>query len=117
MSDYSTQYHQAIAYLAQAIYESGLLMRVCKFDLNWSDLWLSCKNRLPELQQVAYKIEDELDYELSYNQCCNAVAWVYKYNPSEWEHLVGSKCDAIKAVNKDPLVNVPVPQNPLYVWL
>lgn len=93
MSDYSTQYLQAIAYIAQAIYESGLLMRISRYDLDWFDLWISVNKLLPELQQVAYKVEEELDYELSYNQCCNAVAWVYTYRPDEWEHLIGSKCN------------------------
>ena len=82
---YNPNYQRAIAHLAQEFYEFDLKDKYK--DINWDDPWMNL-NSIPELVERCYRVEDKLDYELSWNQCCNAVAWAVKIQPIEWSHLL-----------------------------
>lgn len=51
-------------------------------------LWDDLVEIKPDVQKLAYEVEEEINYELSFSQCCNAVNWVYKYSKELWEHLL-----------------------------
>lgn len=79
---WSKSYLKAIAQLTQAFYESGFFLTFSG-TVNWSDPWAQfCNHEI--LAELAKKVEEENNYELSWNQCCNAISWVYKLSPSEW---------------------------------
>lgn len=88
LQPWGLEYKQAIALLAQVIYESSVSTQLDRSQLDWDSLWDSAVKKLPNLQKMACQVEESLDYELSYNQCCNAVSWVYQCDPSEWAHLL-----------------------------
>ena len=88
VDDYDPSYLRAIAHLAQHIYESGLLQPIELDELDQAWLWDSAVGLAPQLQAIAYEVNDYLDYELSYNQCCNAVSWVYQRSPDDWGILL-----------------------------
>ena len=86
--NYDPSYMRAIAHLAQRLYESGLLQPINQDDLDQDWLWDSAISLAPQLQAIAYKVNENLDYELSFNQCCNAVSWVYRCDPDDWSCLL-----------------------------
>ena len=88
MDNFSDAYLCAIATLAQRIYESGLLATISRLDLDNQWLWDSAVEKLPGLVGISDRVQDELNYELSFNQCCNAIVWTYKYAPVDWQHLL-----------------------------
>lgn len=84
----SPDYLQAIACLAQRIYESGCLLKTSSKDLDSSWLWDSAVEALPELKDYLREVEETLNYQLSYMQCCSAIKWVYEYSPEVWAPLL-----------------------------
>jgi hypothetical protein len=88
MKGYSAGYIKAIALLAQKIFESGILAQVQPLEIDWLDPWDKLTERFAELTLIAQAVENELDYELSYNQCCNAINLIYHCNPEEWKKLI-----------------------------
>lgn len=88
-NDNSKLYKSAIARLAEKLNNSRILKdidlaEVVKSEWIWDDL-VEIK---PEVQKLAYEVEENINYELSFNQCCNAVNWVHKYSREQWEHLL-----------------------------
>jgi hypothetical protein len=80
----SKGYKQAIAVLAQKIYDSGILDDV-KLDLSpTSQIWDKAVRQKPELESLVSEVGIVLD---SY-QKCNAVAWVIELDPNTWKHLL-----------------------------
>ena|SRR4028118_328716 len=78
--DWSWQYKQAIAVLAEKLNASGLLQDInlqllLAGGLPWDDL----VKQVPEVQRLVEQTEKECNYGLNFNQCCNAINWVYKY--------------------------------------
>lgn len=47
--------------------------------------WDALVKQFPQAQKIARKVEVELDYGLSINQCCTVLNWLDKCNPSEWQ--------------------------------
>ena len=84
----SPEYSQAIALLAQKIWDSGCLLKISFEQLEFAWLWDSAVKLLPELKTYSQEVGRELNYQLSFNQCSNAIHWVYKFHPSEWEYLL-----------------------------
>lgn len=87
--DYSKQYKSAIAHLAEKLNNSGILKGIDLAELVKSGwLWDDLVKIKPEVQNLAYEVEEAINYELSFNQCCNAVNWVHKYDKEQWKHLL-----------------------------
>jgi len=87
--DHSKLYKSAIAHLAEKLNNSGILKDVDLAELVKSGwLWDDLVKIKPEVQKLAYEVEETIDYELSFNQCCNAVNWVYKFDREQWKHLL-----------------------------
>ena len=51
-------------------------------------LWDLVVEQLPELRNLAIEVEQELKYEFTYHQLCDAVGWVYNYHSSEWKRFL-----------------------------
>jgi hypothetical protein len=88
--DYSFEYKRAIAHLAEKLRKTDFITKCDLVKLTKSDnCWDLLVVRFPQAQELAYVVEAELDgYELSFNQCCNALYWIQRYNPSEWRQLL-----------------------------
>lgn len=84
---YSIEYRRAIALLAQRMLDAKALMLIA-LDLRDQSLWDTAVAANPRLNDIAKQVEDDLDYELSFNQCCNAINWVFRYQPEDWAHLL-----------------------------
>jgi hypothetical protein len=82
---YNPSYQRAIATLAQEFYDYGLAEK--HPNINWEDPWAELCS-VKELVELCYKVEEKLNYELSWSQCCNAVAWAARREPKEWRHLL-----------------------------
>lgn len=76
------KYKQAI------IHESGVFSHTDLSELDHVLLWDSAVKKFPILSIMSRDVEETLDYELSFSQCCNAVNWVYKFNPDDWKWLI-----------------------------
>lgn len=95
----SFAYKRAIACLAQRIIDSRKTQAI--IYANWHEtgklydkqfnLWETAQTLCPELTLMAKDVDAELNYELSYSQCCNAVKWACIYEPFEWSHLLQIK--------------------------
>lgn len=82
-------YHRAIATLSNKLLAFNLPSKIDLATMVQSDmLWDLIVKKLPEVQSLATEVEEELSCELSYNQCCNAVGWLHKYNPGEWNKFL-----------------------------
>lgn len=82
-------YYRAISTLANKIKASKLLFKINLSEIIESEmLWDLVVEQLPEIKNLAIEVEKELSYELSYNQLCNAIGWVYKYHASEWNRFL-----------------------------
>jgi hypothetical protein len=85
----SATYHRAIATLAKKLQTSKLLDKLDLSEIVESEmLWDLVIARFPEAKSLAAEVERELNYELNYSQCCNAVGWLHKYKPAEWHKFL-----------------------------
>jgi hypothetical protein len=83
------KYRQAIAVLAEKLNNSSLLKNIDLAQIVTSGLpWDDLVKKIPAVEKLAKETEWECNYGLSFNQCCNAINWVYKYQPSDWKHLL-----------------------------
>jgi hypothetical protein len=83
------KYKQGIAVLAEKLNNSNLLKNINLGQIVTSGLpWDDLVKKIPEVDKLAQETEWECNYGLSFNQCCNAINWVYKYQPSDWKHLL-----------------------------
>ncbi len=97
--DHSKLYKSAIAHLVEKLAESneasssrnnsGILKDIDLAELVKSGwLWDDLVAIKPEVQNLAYEVEEAINYELSFNQCCNAVNWVHRYSREQGKHLL-----------------------------
>lgn len=91
--DYSFEYKRAIATLAERLKNSDFIQNVEIAQLleNGVFPWGALVEKFPQAQAIASAVEIELDYELSINQCCNALNWLDKCDPKEWQYLLTTK--------------------------
>lgn len=81
----SDRYIFAIAHLAEAFYQTGFFSKI--ETINWLDPWIEFCDE-PSLKTTLKECKQQLNYEYSWNQCCNAIAWLYKYEPQQWRELL-----------------------------
>jgi len=91
--EYSLKYKQAIATLAEHLKDSDFISIVDLPQLLESNAfpWDTLVERFPQAQEIVRAAQSELNYELSINQCCNALNWLDKCDPSEWQYLLTEK--------------------------
>jgi hypothetical protein len=93
MNSEQLQYLQAIAALANKLQGSKVHKKINLSEMIGSEmLWDLVATEVPEVNLFANEVEQLLDCELTYEQCCNAIGWLYNYHPSEWQ----------KYLNKNP---------------
>jgi hypothetical protein len=83
--DWSWQYKQAIAVLAEKLNASGLpqdidLKLLLSVGIHWNDL----AKELPEFQKVV--LIQASNFSVSRKIKRFKIDWVYKYQPSDWKH-------------------------------
>lgn len=90
MADYSFAYKRAIATLAENLKDADFIHSVDLPKLLSENTfpWDTLVQRFPQARKIARKVQSELDYELSINQCCNALNWLDKCDASEWQYLL-----------------------------
>jgi len=88
--DYSLEYKRAIATLAERLKDSNFIEKVDLPQLLEDSIfpWDALVHQFPQARKIARAVEAELNYELSINQCCNALNWLNKCDPQEWQYLL-----------------------------
>ncbi|MBD1995184.1 hypothetical protein H6G00_00890 [Leptolyngbya sp. FACHB-541] len=99
MTDWSPQYKNAIAALASAIYEQKTILEGQNISLEDPFIWDTANELLDRrLQNIAYAVEEQLDYELSFHQCSIALVWNIKgFTPLDWAHWRSDRHDTSTA--------------------
>lgn len=90
MDDYSFEYKRAIATLAENLKDADFIRNVELPKLLTENTfpWDALVKQFPQAQEIARQVQIKLNYELSINQCCNALNWLDKCDPSEWQYLL-----------------------------
>ena len=91
MDDYSFEYKRAIATLAQQLKNTAFINSIDLPRLLSDNTfpWDALVKQFPQAREISCKVQVELNYELSISQCDNALNWVDKCDPSEWQYLLG----------------------------
>ncbi len=88
-SDWSYGYQRAIATLAEKLRKSDFFKKCDLVEITKSDqCWRLFKAQFPQARAIADEVETELNYELSFNQCCNTLYWLCNHDPLEWQELL-----------------------------
>lgn len=90
ISNYSNKYKKAVATLATALYEQRHLLKEINVSIGDPLLWDKV-NELTggQLSLILKKVEEKLNYELSFYQCCLAISLILQnYKPDNWKHLL-----------------------------